>query len=178
MAKVTVLMGSPRRCGNTARLVRAFADGLDARHEFEILNVAQLDIHPCLGCNACFHNADHLCPQPDDMARVYRVLADTDVLVVATPVYFYGISAQLKMLVDRLHNPIRNSFRISRMVLLAVGAATLPQLFDSIVMQYRLCLRFFHLRDLGSVLVRGVKEAGDIEGNAALDEACRLASTV
>ena len=178
MAKVTVLMGSPRQNGNTARLVRAFAGGLDVRHEIEILNVTRLDIHPCLGCNACFRDALHRCPQHDDMVRVYKVLADTDVLVVASPVYFYGISAQLKMLVDRLHNPIRNSFRISRMVLLAVGAATLPQLFDSIVMQYRLCLRFFQLRDLGSVLVRGVKEAGAIEGNAALDEARHLASTI
>ena len=62
----------------------------------------------------------------------------TDTPVIASPVYFYGISAQLKALVDRLHTPMRNAFSIGRLGLILVGAATLPDLFDPIVMQYQI----------------------------------------
>lgn len=55
-----------------------------------------------------------------------------------------------------------------------VGAAELPELFDAIKLQYQLVLHFFHLEDLGMVLVRGVKDKGDIEGNVALKEAYDL----
>ncbi|MCR5569816.1 MAG: flavodoxin family protein [Paludibacteraceae bacterium] len=178
MGRVTVLMGSPRPNGNTAKLVEAFVGGLGPQHSVEVVNVAKLGIQPCRGCNFCFKNSEHRCSQHDDMEQVYALLSKTDVLVVATPVYFYGISAQLKALVDRLHNPLRDSFPISKMALLAVGAATLPNLSDSILCQYHLCLDFFHLDDCGTVLVRGVKEAGDIEGNLALVEAKNLASKI
>jgi hypothetical protein len=60
------------------------------------------------------------------------------------------------------------------MALLLVGAATLPELFDSIVTQYQLCLNFFHLEDAGQVLVRGAKDKGDIKNTDALNEAYEL----
>lgn len=60
------------------------------------------------------------------------------------------------------------------MALLLVGAATLPELFDSILAQYRLCLNFFQLKDRGQILVRGVKEKGDISSTDALQRAYEL----
>ena len=60
------------------------------------------------------------------------------------------------------------------MALLLVGAASLPELFDSILTQYQLCLNFFKLEDVGHVLVRGVKEKGDISTSGKLDEAYQL----
>ena len=60
------------------------------------------------------------------------------------------------------------------MALLLVGAATLPELFDSILAQYQLCLNFFHLEDAGRILVRGVKEKGDITSTDALRRAYDL----
>ncbi len=96
------------------------------------------------------------------MALLYRKLRETDVLIVASPVYFYGVSAQLKAVVDRLHAPLRNSFPIRKLGLILVGAAELPELFDAILVQYELILRFFHLEDAGRVLVRGAKDKGDV----------------
>ena len=81
------------------------------------------------------------------------------------PVYFYGISAQLKAIVDRLHTPMRNKFHIKKLGLILVGAAELPDLFDSIITQYNLTLRFFDLEDAGTVLVRGAKNIGDVKEN-------------
>lgn len=77
-----------------------------------------------------------------------------------SPVYFYGISAELKAIVDRLHTPMRNGFNVKKLALLLVGAANLPELFDVIKLQYQLVLNFFHLEDVGMLLVRGVKDMG------------------
>lgn len=112
------------------------------------------------------------------MQKIYQKLADADVIVAASPVYFYGISAQLKALIDRLHTPMRNEFQVKKLGLLLVAAATLPTVFDSIKMQYQLILDFFKLEDAGSILVKGVKNIGDIKENKALEEAYDLGKLI
>ena len=98
--------------------------------------------------------------------------------IVSVRDYFYGISAQLKAVIDRFHNPIRDSFRIKKMALLLVGAASLQELFDAILTEYDLCLKFFGIEDAGKVLVRGVKDKGDIKNTDALNEAYRLGCSI
>lgn len=112
------------------------------------------------------------------MQKIYPKLAEADVIVVASPVYFYGISAQLKALIDRLHTPRRNTFKVKKLALLLVAAATLPTVFDSIKMQYQLILDYFKLEDAGMVLVKGVKDKGDIKENQALNEAYLLGKSL
>lgn len=112
------------------------------------------------------------------MQKIYPKLAEADVIVVASPVYFYGISAQLKALIDRLHTPMRNTFKVKKLALLLVAAATLPTVFDSIKMQYQLILDYFKLEDAGMVLVKGVKDKGDIKENQALNEAYLLGKSL
>ena len=98
--------------------------------------------------------------------------------VYKSQVYFYGLSAQLKAFIDRCHNPIRDTFHIRKAALLLVGAASLPELFDSILTQYQLCLNFFHIEDAGHVLVRGAKEKGGVQGTEVLAEAEALGRMV
>ena len=112
------------------------------------------------------------------MVRIYDKLRNAEIVVIASPVYFYGISAQLKAVVDRLHTPMRNTFRIKKLGLLLVGAAELPNLFDPIIMQYQMVLDFFKLESIGMVLVRGIKDIGDIEGSPALEEAYELGNSL
>ena len=178
MSKVVVLVGSVRKGGNTDLLARSFADGAGKDNDVEIISIADVKVNPCRGCNACFSTEGNLCVQKDDMSWIYGKLAEADVLVIASPVYFYGISAELKAIIDRLHTPMRNSFAIRKLVLLLVGAANLPNLFDPILLQYQMILDFFHLQDCGKVLVSGVKDKGDIIGHPALDEAYRLGQSI
>ncbi len=112
------------------------------------------------------------------MQQIYDKLLEADILVIASPVYFYGITAQLKSIIDRLHTPLRNEFKIKKLALLLVGAATLPELFDSIKLQYQLTLNFFGLESAGMVLVRGVKDKGDIKKTSALKEAYELGLSI
>ncbi len=155
-------------------MVEAFVRGASEKHRVEVVSVREYRVNPCKGCNVCFGREDHECCQDDDMARVYQKMAEADMLVVASPVYFYGLSAQLKAVVDRFHNPIRDTFHIKKMALLLVGAATLPELFDSILAEYRLCLNFFKIEDMGRVLAYGAKEKGDVAKGEVLKEAYEL----
>ena len=171
---ILILSGSPRKGGNTDLLVEAFVKGASQKHHVEVVSVHDYKVNPCMGCNACFKNESNSCVQKDDMPLIYEKMAVADMLVIASPVYFYGLSAQLKAVIDRFHNPIRDTFHIKKTALLLVGAASLPELFDGILAQYRLCLNFFKLENAGRVLVRGVKDKGDIRNTGALHEAFEL----
>jgi multimeric flavodoxin WrbA len=168
---ILIINGSPRKGGNTDLLVEAFVKGASQKHHVEVVSVHNYKVSPCMGCNACFRSKGNTCVQKDDMPIIYEKMASADMLVIASPVYFYGLSAQLKAVIDRCHNPIRDTFHIKKTALLLVGAATLPELFDSILTQYQLCLNFFKLEDAGRVLVRGAKDKGDIKNTDALNEA-------
>ena len=174
---ILILSGSPRKGGNTELLTEAFAKGAVEHHHVEIVSVRDVKVNPCLGCNACF-KTDGICAQKDDMPVIYEKMNQADMLVIASPVYFYGISAQLKAVIDRFHNPIRDTFQIKKMALLLVGAASLPELFDAILTEYNLCLKFFNIEDAGKVLVRGVKDKGDIKNTDALNEAYILGCSI
>ena len=171
---ILILLGSPRKGGNTELLVEAFVKGASQKHHVEVVSVHDYKVNPCMGCNACFKNKNNACIQKDDMSLIYEKMAVADMLVIASPVYFYGLSAQLKAVIDRFHNPIRDTYHIKKTALLLVGAASLPELFDGILAQYRLCLNFFKLEDAGRVLVRGVKDKGDIQNTEAIQKANEL----
>ena len=178
MGRIVVLVGSMRKGGNTDLLAQAFVEGANKNNTVEIVSVADYKVNPCIGCNSCFTREGNQCFQKDDMAEIYKKLKVADMVVIASPVYFYGISAELKAIIDRLHTPMRNEFRVKKLALMLVGAATLPELFDAIKLQYQLVLNFFHLEDAGMVLVKGVKNIGDIKITKALEEAYNLGNSI
>ncbi|MGN0099161.1 MAG: flavodoxin family protein [Candidatus Methanomethylophilaceae archaeon] len=172
--RIVVLSGSPRRNGNTDMLVDSFVRGASVNNEVEVIRAADLHVSPCIGCERCKSAEGITCSIDDDMTGVYDSLSHSDMLVLASPVYFYSITAQLKTVIDRLHTPVRRTYPIRRMGLLLVGASELPQVFDSILVQYQLVLDYFHLEDMGRILVRGVREKGRIKGDPSLEEAYRM----
>jgi len=101
--KVLVLFGSPRKNGNTSKLVKGFVEGVQASgNEVEVLDVAKLHISPCVNCNYCMsHNGQ--CVQKDDNDKVREAVLSADVVCFASPIYYYGLSAQLKLAIDRFY---------------------------------------------------------------------------
>ena len=176
---IAILLGSPRKDGNTAKLVEAFKNGASKNNNVEIIAVSDYNVGACKGCNFCFQSNENLCVQNDDMQQIYAKLKKADMLVIASPVYFYSISSQLKTIIDRLHNPIRDSFNIKHLALLVVGASSsIPDLFAAIEKQYELCLNFFHLNDAGRILVRGMKTKDAILETDALNKAFELGESI
>ena len=99
--KVLILSGSPRKGGNSDLLCDEFMRGAqEAGHEVEKIRVAAKKVAPC---SACYYCRDHggECVHKDDMADILQKMIDADVLVLASPVYFYSIDAQLKAVIDR-----------------------------------------------------------------------------
>lgn len=98
---VLILSGSPRKGGNSDVLCDEFTKGArEAGHTVEKIRVAAKQIHPCIACYHCRDNGG-CCVFQDDMAEVLQKMIDADVLVLASPVYFYSIDAQLKAVIDR-----------------------------------------------------------------------------
>lgn len=178
MSNIVILSGSPRRNGNTEILVKSFAEGARKHNNVDIVSVIDFKINPCIGCNSCKKNEFNKCFQDDDMSIIYEKLINTDILVIASPIYFYGISSQLKAIIDRFHNPIRNKFKIKKLGLILVGADKLEELFDSIIIQYELCLRYFKLEDIGRVLVRGAESKGDVNNTDGVKDAYELGNSL
>ena len=101
MKKVLILSGSPRKNGNSDMLCDEFMRGaIDAGNEVEKIRVAEKKIDYCSGCYYC-QKSSGVCAKKDDMAEVLQKMIDADVIVLASPVYFYSIDAQLKALIDR-----------------------------------------------------------------------------
>ena len=98
--KVLILSGSPRKDGNSDILCNEFMRGAaESGNEVEKIRVAEKKIGFCTGCYACRNTG--VCAIKDDMDEVMQKLIDADVIVLASPVYFYSIDAQLKALIDR-----------------------------------------------------------------------------
>ena len=109
--KVLILSSSPRRGGNSDLLCDRFAAGAQAAgHEAEKIFLKDRKIHYCTGCGTCL-NGKKRCPQKDDMAEILEKMIAADVIVMATPVYFYSMCGQMKTLIDRTcsrYTEIRN----------------------------------------------------------------------
>ncbi len=101
MKKVLILSGSPRKGGNSDLLCDEFMRGaLESGNEVEKIRVAERNVGYCRACYYC-RNSGGKCVIKDDMAEILQKMIDADVIVLASPVYFYSIDAQLKAVIDR-----------------------------------------------------------------------------
>lgn len=153
--KIVVLMGSPNRRGSTNLLVGAFVRGVqESGHTCEVVDVCHADIRPCTGCVHCGYEGP--CVQKDDVEVIRGKLLAADMVVFATPLYYYGMTAQLKTLVDRFcaFNSSLNG-RHLKSALLAVAWNADDWTFDALEAHYRTLVRYINFEDRGMVLGRG-----------------------
>ena len=153
--KILVLEGSPNEKGSTHLLADCFRQGAqEAGHTVQMLDIAHANIHPCTGCIHCGYQGP--CVQKDDMETIRGAILDTDMLVFTTPLYYYGMSAQLKTLVDRFC-AFNSSLQSKRMksALLTVAWNSDDWTFDALVSHYKALVRYLHFQDMGMVLGYG-----------------------
>lgn len=102
---ILVLNGSPRPQGNTWKMVTAFRESAEkAGHKVNVVNVCRKNIKGCLACEYCHGKGQGQCIQKDDMQEVYGYLRDANMLILASPIYYHGISGQLKCTIDRFYS--------------------------------------------------------------------------
>lgn len=176
--RVLILSGSPRRGGNSDLLCDAFADGArQAGHSVEKLRVSEQQIHPCI---ACYHCRDHggTCVFQDDMAAVLQKMIDADVLVLASPVYFYSVDAQLKAVIDR---SVARWLEVKdkELYYIMTAAEDTPAAMETTLA----CLRGYAdcvegARKMGVIRGTGVYQKGEIRSHPAMGEAYEMGRRV
>lgn len=101
---ILVLNGSPRVSGNTAAMVKAFADGAcENGHHVTVVPVCQRKIAGCLACEYCHTKGNGKCIQQDDMQEIYPVLEEAEMIVLASPIYYHSFSGQLQCAINRIY---------------------------------------------------------------------------
>ena len=153
--KIVVLEGSPNKAGSSNLLADNFVRGAkEAGHNVQIIDVAHANIHPCTGCIHCGYEGP--CVQKDDVEEIRQMILAADMLVFVTPLYYYGMSAQLKIMIDRFC-AFNSSIQRKRMksALLTVAWNSDNWTFDALQAHYQTLVRYLNLEDMGMVLGRG-----------------------
>ncbi len=166
--KIVAVLGSPRPKGNSALMAEAFLtaarqQGVDA----EVFLLNQMNIHGCQGCGKCKTDSE-ICVVDDDLKRVYDAIRGADILVLASPVYFGDLSAQLKSFWDRTYSFINPDFSTrlapgKKSVMFLAQANPSQDMFDDIHPRYERWLKMFGFTDNYLVRAVGVKDTGAVQ---------------
>lgn len=101
---IVAINGSPRSNGNTAAMVNAFADeAIAAGHKVSVVQIGNKDIRGCKNCDACRRTLNGNCVQPDDMQEIYPLLRECEMLVIASPIYYYSMTGQTHCFIERCY---------------------------------------------------------------------------
>ncbi len=175
--KILVITGSPRKNGNSNTLAEHFIRGAEeAGHEIVRFDAAFKEVHPCIGCNQCGMNG--ACVFKDDFEFVRKHIVDAGMVVFATPMYYFGISAQIKAVIDRFY-AINGSIHVpKKAALLMTYADNDKRKEKAIVDHYGVLLDYLGWSDAGQVIAPGVWPVGAVNHTKFPEQAYRLGKSV
>ena len=170
--RVLGITGSPRRSGNTDLLLAQVIKGAESQGaETKTLILNDLKITPCQHCDACFEAG--VCKVKDDMQMVYQEMEKADRIVLASPVHFLGLTAQMKAMIDRgqalwarkyvLKKPPLGDRRERKGLFIAVGGMKLANLFEPSLATVKAFFTVIDVEYAGDLLFPGIDEKGAIK---------------
>jgi len=179
--KIVILNGSPRKKGNTSILVAEFIRGTkEVGHTVTEFFLDSMNIHGCKGCFGGHSSMEYPCVQKDDMMQIYPAVKECNVIVLATPLYYWNMSGQLRTAVDRLFaleegdgNLLRDHNRSSVLLMAAEGHS-----FEDVLTYYNHLMEHLRWKNLGHVLAGGNVTVGDITGKPELEQAYKLGKSI
>ena len=172
--KVFVISSSPRKGGNSDTLADAFVRGAqEAGNDVEKVTLHDKTIGFCRGCLAC--QSTHRCVIHDDADMIARKMLTADVLVFATPIYYYGMCGQMKTMLDRANPLFPADYQFRDIYLLAAAAEEDEHTVDGAVTGLQGWIDCFEKARLaGTVFAGGVTSVGEIQGHPALQKAYEM----
>ncbi len=175
--KILIISSSPRKDGNSEVLCGQFAKGAsEAGHEVETLLLRQMSIAPCRACYACMET--HTCAIQDDMKEMFQKFQAAEVIVLASPVYFYSISAQMKAVIDRCL--VNHKSLINKKFYFIVTAAD-PQhdAAEGTLAAFRGFLRCLpNAQEAGVIYGMGAWDKGDVYRHPAYEQAYQIGKEI
>lgn len=184
---MAIVLGSPRKNGNSELLAQAVAKGMEkAGGTVEYIRLNGLSLRPCQGCGGC--DKSGVCVIKDDMTAIYEQIDKADRVLLVTPVYFYGPSAQLKICVDRMQAKWSRKYNLGsrfrqgegrKGYLLATAATKGEKIFESCEIIAKYTYDAVDVEFADSLLVKGVDDRGAVKSETeALQKAERLGEQI
>ncbi len=161
--KLVVLTGSPHRMGSTSLLADHFVKGAEAAgHEVFRFDAAFEEVHPCIACDKC-QQGRNACIFADGMAKLNPHLLEADAVAFASPLYYYGLNAQLKAVIDRFYGNDTALRKYPKKAFLLMAAADdEPDTFAGAVRNYEKMIDYLKWRNCGKVLAFGCSVRADL----------------
>ncbi len=176
--KIAVIKGSPHKNGSSNLLADQFAAGArEAGHDVLEFDAAHMNIHPCLGCGHC--GMDGPCAQKDDMARITEALLSADMAVFVTPLYYFGMSAQLKTVIDRFYShTVKLSSRHIKTALIAAAWDSGGDVMTCLLEHYKKLCRYMNFTECGMILGEGCGTPSITRNSPYMREAYELGKSL
>lgn len=153
--KLTVITGSPHRKGTSALLADKFIEGAkEAGHDVFRFDAAFENVKPCMACEYCSSH-DGECVHKDSMNELSQQLVETELIVFVTPLYYFGMSAQIKAVIDRFHASNAKIAGNKKAMLLAASYGADDWTMEALEKMYESMLRFMNWQDAGKILAIG-----------------------
>ncbi|MEG1583664.1 MAG: flavodoxin family protein, partial [Anaerovorax sp.] len=169
---ILVISGSPREGGNTEIMVDAFAKGAGENgNQVTIKKLSGLTVAPCRACEYCFSH-DGVCIQKDDMAGIISAMNESDMIVFASPIYWFAVSAQTKAVIDRLYAAAKKGFHPHCTALLLDSGS--PGVYDSAIAAYKAMSGYLKWEDKGIITISGMEKSGDMSHSEELSKVYAL----
>lgn len=164
--KIVVLESSPHKKGSSNMLAGELVRGAEeAGHSVQVLDVARMSVHPCLGCDHCGMGGP--CAQKDDVPIIRDALLSADMAVFVTPVYYFGMSAQLKLVIDRFYSyTTKLSGKHLKTALVAAAWDSNADVMPCLEMHYKKLCRYMNFQDQGMILGLGCGTPAMTKGSA------------
>lgn len=176
--KVVVLSTSLRNNSNSEFLAKSFVEGAkESGNEVEYITLKNKNIRFCTGCLTCQKTGR--CVIKDDVTNIMDSVLNADVVVWATPIYYYEMSGQMKTLIDRLNPMYSKDYKFRDVYLLATAAEEGDEVFEKAITGLSGWIDCFEKTSIkGTVLCGGVSSGGNISSNTKFKEAYNLGSHV
>lgn len=176
--KVTVITGSPHKKGTSALLADKFIEGAkEAGNEVLRFDAAFEDVKPCLACDYCASH-DGECVRKDAMNTWYEKLIESDMIVFVTPLYYYGMSAQIKAVIDRFHANNAKLAGNKKSMLLATSYGADDWTMEALDKMYQSMLRFLNWQDAGKIFATGCPVREVIEQSGYPQQAYEMGKAI
>ena len=149
---ILILQASPRANGNTAWMAEEYKKAAEAAgHQVTLVNVSRKKIAGCLACEYCHNKGNGACIQKDDMQELYPLMAEAEVLVLAAPIYYFTLCAQIQAPIQRMYC-VNSPAKVKKMALLVSSYS--PGVYDGAKAEYRDICNYWKAEDSGIVTAK------------------------
>ncbi len=169
--KIAMFNGSPRK-GTTSAMVQAFREGAEAAgHQVEEYQVGQMKIAGCLGCEYCHTMGQGVCIQKDDIDKILPAYKEADMIVFASPIYYFSMTAQMEAAIQRVYC-IGKPAKAKKAVLLLTSGS--PGVYDAAVAQFKAYMGYVGIEAAGIITSNGEENGSEAKLNEVREFAKKL----